>query len=130
MPAFSELSRARLATCHPDLIKLFERVVLIADCTVICGHRGEAEQEAAFRSGFSKVRFPASKHNASPSLAADVIPYPIDWSDRRRFYLFAGIVRGVAGELGIPIRLGADWDGDLDLKDQNFHDLPHFELKE
>jgi hypothetical protein len=30
--------------------------------------------------------------------------------------------------MGIESRMGADWDGDFDTKDQTFHDLPHFEL--
>ena len=63
-----------------------------------------------------------------PSLAADVVPYPIDWEDHQRFYMFVGIVQGIAASMNIKIRCGADWDGDMEIKDQNFHDLPHFEL--
>ena len=35
---------------------------------------------------------------------------------------------GVAAVMGIPIRCGADWDGDHNLRDQTFNDLPHIEL--
>jgi peptidoglycan L-alanyl-D-glutamate endopeptidase CwlK len=62
-------------------------------------------------------------------MAVDVAPYPIDWSDLKRFYNFVGFVRGVASQMNIPIRVGADWDGDFHWKDQKFHDLPHFEIK-
>jgi hypothetical protein len=109
---------------------LFGEVVKHFDCTIICGHRGEVEQDRACFDGRSKVRFPNSKHNKQPSLGVDVAPYPIDWSEYNRFYMFVGVVRGIAAVLGIPIRCGADWDGDLEVKDQNFHDLPHFELLE
>jgi len=45
-----------------------------------------------------------------------------------RFYHFAGYVLGVAEILGIKIRWGGDWNGNFDLKDQNYYDLPHFEV--
>ena len=130
MPAFGERSRNNLETCHGDLQKLFNEVIKHFDCSVICGHRGQEEQDRAFHDGRSKLKFPQSKHNKMPSLAADVVPYPIDWNDTRRFYMFVGIVRGVAAMMNIPVRCGADWDGDMEIKDQNFHDLPHFELLE
>ena len=60
----------------------------------------------------------------------DVAPYQIDWQDKDRFYYFAGIVKGVALKLNIPIRWGGDWDSDTQVKDQTFFDLPHFEIKE
>lgn len=128
MPSFSDTSKQKLATCHPDLITLFEQVVIQYDCTILCGIRGEKEQTEAFRSGFSKLPFPESKHNSSPSNAVDVSPYPIIWDDRERFYHFAGYVQGIANMLGINIRWGGDWDGDFDFKDQRFMDLVHFEL--
>ncbi len=130
MPQFSRISQERLATCHPDLIRLFREVVKIHDCMVLCGHRTEAEQLLAVRTGRSQKTWPKSKHNTVPSMAADVAPYPVDWNDRRRFDHFAGVVRGVAAGLGIKVRWGGDWDGDFDLKDQRFNDLPHFEIVE
>jgi peptidoglycan L-alanyl-D-glutamate endopeptidase CwlK len=69
------------------------------DCSVICGHRGQEEQDEAFHKVLSKHRFPESKHNKETSLAADVVPYPIDWDDTDRFYMFVGFVRGIAAEM-------------------------------
>jgi len=129
MSQFSRLSEERLATCHPDLVRLFREVVKIHDCMVLCGHRTEAEQMLAVRTGKSQKPWPSSKHNTVPSMAADVAPYPVDWNDRRRFDHFAGVVRGVAAQFGIRVRWGGDWDGDFDLKDQWLNDLPHFELE-
>ena len=128
MPSFGTRSRMQLNSCHSDLQKLFEEVIKHYDCTILEGHRTEDRQNELYSQGKSKVKFPNSKHNSFPSLAVDAVPYPIDWDDTRRFYMFVGIVRGIASQLGINIRCGADWDGDLEVKDQNFHDLPHFEI--
>lgn len=130
MNKFSLKSQERLNECHPLLQKLFLEVVKHYDCTVICGHRTKEDQDQAFRSGMSKVQWPDSKHNKRPSLAVDIVPYPVDWQDKTRFYHFIGFVMGMAATMGIKLRSGADWDGDFDLKDQNFFDLPHFELAE
>ncbi|MCP5136584.1 MAG: M15 family peptidase [Gammaproteobacteria bacterium] len=131
MPApfmFSALSQAKLGTCHPHLRTLFLEVIKHVDCTVLEGHRSVLDQDKAFHEGRSKLRGGSSKHNMTPSMAVDVAPYPIDWNDRDRFLLFVGFVKGVAAQLGIRIRCGADWDGDGTTTDQTFHDLPHFEL--
>ena len=56
------------------------------------------------------------------------MPTPIEWENWQKNYLFAGFIKGLACSMGIKIRMGADWDGDFDTKDQKFHDLPHFEL--
>lgn len=129
MNKFSKTSAARLATCHPDLIKVFTRVLEVCDCSIICGHRSKEEQNTAFAEGKSRVQYPNGKHNTLPSRAVDVAPYPIDWNDRERFSYFAGVVIGVGASMGIAIRWGGDWDGDFDLKDNNFDDLVHFELR-
>lgn len=127
MPQFGKDSLARLSTCHPDLQKLFNEVIKHYDCTVIEGHRSDEDQLKAFNAGKSKIKS-GGMHNKTPSLAVDVAPWPVDWNDKNRFYHFAGRVQGIAQMLNIEIRWGGDWDSDNDLKDQNFYDLPHFEL--
>ena len=62
------------------------------DCSVLCGHRGEEDQNKAYDSGNSKVKWPNGRHNKKPSIAVDVAPYPIDWKDRERMTYFAGMV--------------------------------------
>lgn len=130
MPQFGNASRRRLQTCDARLRRVFEEAVEQFDCTVLCGHRGEEEQNKAFEDGKSKVRWPDGKHNSNPSRAIDVAPYPIDWEDTRRFYYFAGYVMGVANKLGIKLRWGGDWDRDTEVSDNSFNDLVHFELDE
>lgn len=128
MPSLSRRSFDNLKTCHPELQRLIAEVAKDFDLTVLCGHRPKEDQDKAFREGRSKVQFPNSKHNAFPSLAVDVAPYPIDWNDVRRFYLMGGYILATAKKMGIKVRWGGDWNGNLDIKDQNFHDLVHFEV--
>ena len=135
MKKFSIKSQERLRTCHPELQKLFNYVILDYDCSIICGFRGEAEQNEAYASGNSKLRWPQSKHNQQPSLAVDVVPYErgLDWG-RMQSAHFAGYVKGIAdqlyriGVMKFRIRNGVDWDNDNDIDDTTFFDACHFEL--
>ncbi|MUK63259.1 M15 family peptidase [Aliivibrio fischeri] len=129
MNKFSKQSASRLASCHPQLQKVFTKVLEICDCSILCGHRTEVEQNA-LPSSNTQVRFPNSKHNSVPSKAVDATPFPYDEDDRERFSYFAGIVIGVGASMGIVIRWGGDWDRDNELKDNGFDDLMHFELVE
>jgi peptidoglycan L-alanyl-D-glutamate endopeptidase CwlK len=82
-----------------------------------------------------------SKHLITPehplSRAVDAGPYPHRWpvegskdywKDWARLYYFAGVVWATAVEMKISIRYGGDWNGNFDLKDENFFDGVHFEL--
>ena len=129
MPQFSKSSLEKLATCHSDLQKLFNEVIKHYDCTILEGHRSDEDQLKAFNAGKSKIKS-GGKHNHLPSLAVDVGPNPINWKDKEKFYHFIGFVKATAIQLGIKIRCGGDWNGNNDLKDQTFFDLPHFELIE
>ena len=128
MYKYGTTSQARLDTCHPDLQKLFTELSNDWNISIICGHRTEEEQNAAVASGNSKTPYPKSKHNTSPSIAVDAALYPIDWKDNGRHYMFVGMVKQKAKDLGINIRCGADWDSDNETSDQTFNDLVHFEL--
>ena len=129
MPRFGKTSRKNLSTCHKDLQDLFNEVIKHVDCSVLEGHRGKERQNKAYDEGKSKVRFPNGRHNASPSRAVDVVPYPVDWNDRERFHLFAGFVLGIAQSMGIKLRWGGDWNMNFEVDDNKFDDFPHFELR-
>ena len=129
MPKFGKKSMSKLKTCHEDLQQVFYQVIKHFDCSVLEGHRGEELQNKYFNEGKSKVKFPKGKHNANPSNAVDVVPWPIDWDDTDRMYYFAGFVKGIAAMLDIPLRWGGDWNDNTEVKDTGFKDLPHFELK-
>lgn len=131
---YSYRSQKALASAHPDLQYLFNKVIKVIDCTIIFGHRTEEEQNEMVRKGYSKLIFPRSKHNKMPSLAVDAVPYysnhnpHIDWQDTDKFYYFAGVVKGIASQLGVEITWGNDWDNDNDFKDTKWVDMPHYEL--
>ena len=128
MPRFGKRSRGNLATCDERLQKVFNEVIKNVDCSVIEGHRSKERQNKLYDEGKTKVRYPNGRHNAKPSNAADVVPYPIDWEDRERFHLFAGYVLGVARGMGITLRWGGDWNMNFEVDDNKFDDFPHFEL--
>jgi len=128
MPKFSERSLSNLSTCHEDLREVFYAVIKHFDCTIICGHRTQEDQDRVYHEGRSQVQWPNSMHNTDPSIALDAAPWPIDWKDRERFIYFGGFVKGVAAKLGIALRWGGDWDSDFEVHDNKFDDLAHFEL--
>jgi hypothetical protein len=119
-------SKARLADCHPKLRRLVEEVSARLDrtrkhdLTVVCGRRNEADQNAAYAAGTSKLQYPDSKHNRMPSAAVDLAPYPTDWGHENGFAWLAGYVSAVADDLDIDIDVGALW--------RKFPDAPHIEL--
>ena len=141
MPNFGTKSIARLETCHENLQILMREVVKHFDCSVIFGHRTREVQAGLYAQGRTMPGrvvtncdgvVKLSKHQGAdgeqPSMAVDIVPYPIDWSDEERMVYFAGFVKGVAVRMGIKIRWGGDWDSDTETKDTGFRDLPHFEL--
>ena len=152
MNRYSASSRSKLNTCDPLIIQVMEAVLPHQDHTIVEGARTLARQEELVRTGKSKTM--NSRHVVKVpgdlSRAVDVMPYPFTWEfegalwkagqdgDReeyrrilhwiQRWARFAGFVEGTARAMGIRLRWGGDWDGDLELGDQTFDDWPHFEL--
>jgi len=119
-------SKAKLGQANPKLQLLYNTADSwmsrrkLLDLTILCTHRGEAEQRQAKRDGHSTLDWPNSKHNTLPSNAVDSALYPVDWNDRESFFLMAGYLLAVADFLKIDINVGALW--------RRFPDLPHVEL--
>jgi len=116
-------SRERLATCHPDLRRfvnaLVEALPEHEDLTVLCGHRTQAEQDAAVARGASKTPWPRSRHNSLPAQAVDIAPYPIEWDNAERWAWFGSLGKQVAETLGLDIEWGGEWGWDA----------PHWQLR-
>ena len=137
MPSFGPRSLANLETCDERLRTVASEVIRFYDFSVIEGHRSIRRQQALFAEGRTKIDgiSQRGKHNYDPSQAYDLLPYPSElngvniWIDRPRFYLFMGLVNGIALSNGIELRFGCDWNGDGSISDQSFHDLPHVEIK-
>lgn len=113
-------SKAKLATCHGELQLLIERVANgvdegdltyagVKDIVVTCGYRGEAEQNKAVAEGNSRLPWPCSKHNRTPSDAVDVVPYPEKWSDAEKLKVLHAYIAGVAHGMGISL-FDISWD--------------------
>lgn len=138
MNRYSNRSRAVYDELHPELQLLMRTVLPIHDHSLIHGYRTRELHEAYQREGVTQVAYSGTKHRFWPSLAVDAIPY-IPGADpwaRDQILFFVGVVRGVAallyeqGMMQYRIRLGADWDNDMDvsLRDTSFFDGPHIEL--
>lgn len=148
MPSFGIRSNDNLKGVHPTLQTLCRRVVKRFDCSVIAGLRTAEEQFKLYQKGRDQMQngnwvivdkskvvtymdgtYKRSNHqvkNDGFGHAVDMVPYPIDWSNRARMIYFGGYVLGVADEMGIKVRWLGDPDGDRNPKDG--WDLPHFEL--
>ena len=120
MAAFGARSLKFLDECHPDLQRVAHEAIRHYDFSVYCGHRGQAEQEAAFKSGHSNARFGQSPHNFDPSRAFDAAPFPIDWDDIKRFNELGEVIKQAGLTVGVPVT----WGGDF----KSLKDRPHFEL--
>ena len=131
--AFGSRSIARLQTCHPLLQTLMQRVIkrgdLPFDLTILCGHRNQADQDAAFRGGASKLRWPNSKHNSMPSRAVDLAPWvggQVSW-DWTHYNKLAPLIKDEWGKMvaeGLTGDTKLAWGGDW----RNFPDGPHWQL--
>ena len=122
MPHFSKKSKKRLSTCRQELQDIFNEVIKFYDCSILEGHRGQEAQDKYFNEGKSQIKWPHGKHNKIPSLAIDAVPYPIDWTNIKEFCYLAGLVEGIASQMGYKIRWGGRW--------KSLRDYPHYELKE
>lgn len=135
--AFGGTSTARLLTCHPLIVALFQRAIkrpdLPHDLTVVYGHRTNAEQAELYAKGrrgvpgervVTWVKPGRSKHNRLPAEAVDVVPFingkpsPADWTPIRacapviRAEWAAMAAEGLTGNA--TLHWGGDWDGPPD----------------
>lgn len=146
MPKFGRKSLKLLATAHQDLQAVCNDAIQRIDFSVSCGHRTPSEQMALFKKGrvFDNGKWikskgavtdkdgtiRKSKHNYSPSLAVDLLPYPFKgWNNLAQFHELKKEMFISAEKLGIKLVWGADWDGDGDIAEHTLQDYPHFELK-
>lgn len=138
---FGRRSLEALHTCHPLLQEILKEAILRSemDFSVLEGYRNQEDQDRAVRNGFSKVSYPDSMHNKTDldgtprSLAVDVAPYPIDWSNTIEFRWLAGFIMGIGCRYlepkGYRLRWGGSWKSDGNHSTKGFVDLPHLELR-
>ena len=124
-------SLRRLSTCCPTWQKIIKAAIKDSplDFGVVCGFRGEIEQEEAYRNGRSNARWGESDHNVmrgnNPwSLAVDLAPYADGrflWEDEEAYAALAGHIMSTAARLGHRV----EWGGNY----ASIKDLPHFSLR-
>ena len=129
MYKFSQRSLDNLKNVDERLVRICNELIKRIDFTVIEGFRTPERQKELYDKGFSKIDgiSKKGKHNYSPSLAIDIIPYkkghnPFDGSKESdiMFDNLAKEFKQVAKELNINITWGGDW--------KSFVDKPHFQL--
>lgn len=128
MYSFSQRSLDNLKNVDERLVRICNELIKRIDFAVIEGFRSLERQKEMYDKGFSKIDgiSKKGKHNYSPSLAIDIIPYkkghnPFDGSKESdiMFDNLAKEFKQVAKELGINITWGGEW---------KFIDKPHFQL--
>lgn len=133
MREWGEVSKRRLGELDPRLQDMCNFILRhVCDISIVCAHRGEEDQNKAYDTKHSQVRFPNGKHNKLPSIAVDIAPYPYPKNDaklRTALGYIAGRAIAWGIEHDIQLRWGGDWDGDGDVTDQTFDDLFHIELR-
>ena len=123
MAKLSNNSKKTLSTCDEKIQLLMNEAIkeTPVDFSIVCGYRGEKEQNEAFKNGFSKLKFPQGKHNKNPSIAVDVVPYPEMWdASNEKWLKLSEHIKKTAAKIGIKIKWGGDW--------KTFVDKPHWEL--
>jgi peptidoglycan L-alanyl-D-glutamate endopeptidase CwlK len=147
--SLSQRSLKTLVGVHPDLVRVIHRAIKITevDFLVGCGVRTLATQRKYVREGKSKTMNSRHLLNNGYSHAVDLWMWKdggISWDtsgaedrytisnkdDYENYQEIGTSVIAAANELGIPIRWGADWDGDGQHTDHSFIDWVHQELPE
>lgn len=144
MAVFGRQSITNKAQSHKDLQTLMEYAIHIIDFSIVYGHRTMAQQNGLFKKGRKLKDFckgdkrshyiitnvkevvtyrgfdKPSKHNAFPSLAVDVIPYPNGWSNSEKISELAGVMKAAyyylkkTGKIKSVMRFGSDWKNPAD----------------
>ena len=129
MYKFSKRSLDNLKNVDQRLVDICNELIKEIDFTVIEGYRTLERQKELFNAGFSKIDGikKKGKHNYSPSLAIDIIPYkkghnPFDGSEEstKMFKELNKSFDKVAKKLGIKYEWGGNW--------KTFVDLPHYQV--
>lgn len=135
----SRLSLSRLDGVHPRLVEVVKCAIAFTsvDFMVLEGVRTVARQNELYAKGRSTpgpiVTWTRnSNHFVNRKTgfghAVDLVPYPVDWADLKKFDAITSAMFRAADQLNTPIRWGADWDRDGVYRERGESDSPHFEL--
>ena len=154
MHKLGKSSGRKLSTCHPDLQLIVIESIKVStiDFGVAQGERTVEQQQQYFNDGKSKINPKAydslkellskAKHIVDGEIrilsdAVDLYAYvnnSANWEVKNLCFI-GGVITSTAkrllseGRISHELRWGGNWDMDGEIiTDQNFQDLPHFEL--
>ena len=131
--ALGKTSLDRLVGVDPRLVAVVKRAIQITevDFMVVEGVRTVARQRELYAQGRTKpgkIVTWTLKSKHIDGLAVDLLPAPYDWKDPKGFDAVNRAMMQAAGELGVGLRWGADWDRDGKPREKGEGDSPHWEL--
>jgi len=123
MYQFGKKSNEKLLTSELTLQQLMREAISTSpiDFSIIEGYRNKENQNRFFQEGKTRVKYPKSMHNKTPSRAVDITPYPKGFTaTHEEWDQLINHIKKIAIKNNINIRCGHDWD--------IFKDSPHIEL--
>lgn len=136
----SKQSLQRLERVHPKLQSVVKLAITKTkqDFLVLEGVRTPERQKELYAQGRTKpgqvVTWTLNSNHFVNKVtgfghAVDLVPYPVDWNDLKKFDEISRAMFEAAKELGVKIRWGADWDMDGKPRERGETDSPHFEIR-
>ena len=126
-------SMARLDGVDVRMVAVVKRAIQLSevDFSVLEGLRSKSRQAELYAQGRTApgkivTWTMTSKHIVGT--AVDLVPYPLDWNDLKKFDAIAKAMFAAAKELNVNIRWGADWNQNGKPREKGETDSPHFEL--
>lgn len=131
--ALGKTSLDRLVGVDPRLVAVVKRAIQIStvDFMVVEGVRKPGRQRELYAQGRTKpgkIVTWTLKSKHIDGLAVDLLPAPYDWKDPKGFDAVNRAMMQAAGELGVGLRWGADWDRDGKPREKGEGDSPHWEI--
>lgn len=126
-------SLARLKGVDETLVNVVKRAIEISDVdfTVLEGVRTLERQRELYAQGRTapgKIVTWTMKSKHLEGKAVDLVPYPLDWNDLKKFDKISKAMFAAAKEQGVKLRWGADWNSNGKPREKGETDSPHFEI--
>lgn len=130
----SQKSLDKMKGVNPTLVAVVKRAIELSaiDFSVLEGFRTHERQEQLYAQGRTapgNIVTWTMKSKHLDGKAVDLVPYPLDWNDMKKFDQISKAMFAAADELGVSIRWGADWNQNGKPREKGETDSPHFEIQ-
>lgn len=130
----SPKSLDKMKGVNPTLVAVVKRAIELSaiDFSVLEGFRTHERQEQLYAQGRTapgNIVTWTMKSKHLDGKAVDLVPYPLDWNDMKKFDQISKAMFAAADELGVSIRWGADWNQNGKPREKGETDSPHFEIQ-